>query len=125
MENSLKTIIPIVGYDLPIASQRILDGDCSGLYCFRHKITGEYGIGSALSCRNRLNDHVNSLNGYRLRSKLHDWILKNGGITTVNWAPIITFDNIVQEWYSINSTSPLSVGGGNILKGFGQYPVEY
>lgn len=35
-----------------------------------------------------------------------------------------TFDNIVQEWYRINSTNPLSVGGANILKGFAQYPAR-
>lgn len=87
MENSLKTIIPIVSYNLPIANQMILDGDCSAGSAYyivlNTKITGKYGIGSALSCRNRLNDHINSLNGHRLRSKLHDWILKTGGITSV------------------------------------------
>jgi hypothetical protein len=67
MENTLKTIIPIVEYKLPIGYQKVLDGDCSGLYCFIHKTTGKDGIGSALSCRNRLNDHINSLNGHRLR----------------------------------------------------------
>lgn len=124
MENTLITIIPIVEYKLPIGYQKVLDGDCSGIYCFISKTSGKYGIGSALSCRKRLNDHINSFNGHRLRSKLHDWILNYGGITMVKWAPIITFDNIVQEWYSINSTSPLSVGGTNILKGFGQYPAR-
>jgi hypothetical protein len=49
MDNSLKTILPapapprprargIVDYNLPIAYQRVLDGDCSGLYCFKHKM---------------------------------------------------------------------------------------
>jgi hypothetical protein len=83
MDNSLKTILPIDEYKLPIAHQRVLDGDCSGIYCFKHKPSGKYGIGSALSCRNRLNDHINSLNGHRIRAKLHDWIINNGGITTV------------------------------------------
>lgn len=36
------------------------------------KKTGYYGIGSAISCRSRLIDHMNSFNGHRLRSHLHD-----------------------------------------------------
>lgn len=124
MDNSLKTIITIDEYKLPIAHQRVLDGDCSGIYCFKHKPSGKYGIGSALSCRNRLNDHINSLNGHRTRAKLHDWIINNGGITTVTWAPATARGSLVQQWYSINSTSPLSVGGLNTLRGFGQYPAR-
>lgn len=39
----------------------------------------------------------------------------------IKWAPIISYDNIVQEWYSINYAFPLSQGGVKILQGFGQY----
>lgn len=48
------------------------------------KKTGYYGIGSAISCRSRLIDHMNSFNGHRLRSHLHDWIITNGGVSSVN-----------------------------------------
>ena len=72
MQFSLKTIKPNIMYDLPLGSQKVIDGDCSGVYCFVHKKTGEYGIGSAISFRNRLNDHMNSFYGNRLRSHLHD-----------------------------------------------------
>jgi hypothetical protein len=97
MELTLKTINPIVVYDLPLDYQRVVDGDCSGIYCFKHKKTGKFGIGSALSCRNRLNDHMNSLYGHRPRTTLHNWIINNGGIVSVNWSPIITYNNIVQQ----------------------------
>ena len=111
MKLSLKTIKPITMYDLPIGYQKSVDGDCSGIYCFMHKNTGNYGIGSALSCRSRLIDHMNSFNDHRLRSHLHNWIMINGGISSVKWAPIITHDNIVQEWYNVNYAFPLSKGG--------------
>jgi hypothetical protein len=72
MKLDLKTIKPIIMYDLPLEYQKVADGDCSGIYCFVHKSTGDYGIGSALSCRSRLIDHMNSFNGHRLRSHLHN-----------------------------------------------------
>lgn len=121
MQLSLKIIKPNIMYDLPLGSQKVIDGDCSGIYCFVHKETGKYGIGSAISLRNRLNDHMNSFYGNRLRSHLHDWVMTNGDLSSIKWAPVITYDNIVQEWYSINYAFPLSQGGAKILQGFGQY----
>lgn len=64
---------------------------------------------------------MNSFNNHRLRSQLHDWIMINVGVSSVKWAPIITFDNIVQEWYIVNYAYPLSKGGAKLLQGFGQY----
>jgi hypothetical protein len=71
MELNLKIINTTNMYDLPIGYQKVVDGDCSGIYCFKHKAIGKYGIGSALSCRNRLNDHMNSFNSHRVKSYLH------------------------------------------------------
>lgn len=85
-----------------------------------HK-TGKFGIGSAISFRNRLNDHMNSFYGNRLRSHLHEWVMNNKNLSSIRWAPIISYDNIVQEWYSINYAFPLSQGGAKILQGFGLY----
>nr|YP_009710351.1 hypothetical protein [Ceratocystis albifundus]QFX74853.1 hypothetical protein [Ceratocystis albifundus] len=121
MELSLKTIKPNKMYNIPLKYQKVLDGDCSGIYCFVHKETGNFGIGSAISCRDRLYDHMNSFYGHRLKSRLHEWVLANGGISSVKWAPIITYDNIVQEWYNQNYAFSLSKGGAKILQGFGQY----
>ena len=118
---SLKTIRPNIMYNLPIENQKVIDGDCSGIYCFLHTETGNFGIGSALSFRSRLLDHINSFRGHRQRFHLHDWILANGGLSSVKWAPIISFDNIVQEWYNTNYAFPLSRGGTNLLQGFGQF----
>jgi hypothetical protein len=115
MQLSLKTIKPNHMYNIPLKYQKVIDGDCSGIYCFVH-ISGKFGIGSAISLRNRLNDHLNSLYGHRLKSYLHEWVIANGGISSVKWAPIITYDNIVQEWYSINYAFPLSQGGTKILQ---------
>ncbi len=124
MKLTLKEINPLSVYSLPIAKQKVIDGDCTGIYCFKHVDTGYCSIGSALSCRNRLNEHMVSVNGHRPQTFFHKWISENGGIASIRWAPIITFNNIVQEWYNINYDSPLSVGGANILQGFGQYPIR-
>src|SRR6218665_2002200 len=97
MQLSLNTIKPNIMYDLPLKYQKVIDGDCSGIYCFVHKETGNYGIGSAISCRDRLYDHMNSFYGHRLKSRPHGRVLANGGISSVKWAPIIIYDNIVQE----------------------------
>lgn len=118
---SLKKLIPNITYDLPIKNQKVIDGDCSGIYCFIDEKTGNVGIGSAISCKNRLKDHMNSFNGHRSKSYLHEWVLENGGITSIKWAPIITYDNIIQDWYNINYVLSLSKGGAKILQGFGQY----
>jgi len=37
MQLSLKTIKPNIIYDLPLGSQKVIDGDCSGVYCFVNK----------------------------------------------------------------------------------------
>ena len=93
---SLKTINPNIMYNLPLEYKKVIDGDCFGIYCFVHTKTGNYGVGSAISCLSRLLYHMNSFNGHRLRSHLHNWIMANGDVSSVKWAPIITYDNIVQ-----------------------------
>ena len=44
--------------------------------------------------------------------------MANGDVSSIKWAPIISYDNIVQQWYSINYAFPLSQGGVKILQGF-------
>jgi len=124
MELNLKEINPYCVYSLPIGKQKVIDGDCTGIYCFKHVDLGYCSIGSALSCRNRLNEHMSSLKGHRPQTFFHQWVLNNGGIAPIRWAPIITFNNIVQEWYNLNYDSPLSVGGTNLLQGFAQYSIR-
>jgi len=124
MELNLKELNPYCVYSLPIGKQKVIDGDCTGIYCFKHVDLGYCSIGSALSCRNRLNEHMSSIMGHRPQTFFHQWVSDNGGIAPIRWAPIITFNNIVQEWYNLNYDSPLSVGGANILQGFGQYSIR-
>lgn len=123
MKSSLTTIIPIKSYNIPILYQKLDNADCSGIYIFFHK-TGNIGLGSALSCRDRLQDHINSFYGNRAKTFIHRWILNNGGIKSVKWAPNITYVNVVQEWYNYNFDSTLSFAGTNILQGFGQSSVR-
>ncbi len=123
MKSSLTTIIPIKSSNIPILYQKLDNADCSAIYIFLHK-TGNIRLGSALSCHDRLQDHINSFYGNRAKTFIHRWILDNGGIKSVKWAPIITYDNVVQEWYNYNLDSTLSLGGTKFLQGFGQYTVR-
>lgn len=67
---------------------------------------------------------MNSFYGNPTKTFLLRWILDNGGINSVKWAPIITYDNVVQEWYNYYFYSALSLGGTIILQGFGQYLIR-
>lgn len=95
MQLSLKTIKPNIMYDLPLGHNKVIDRDCSGIYCFVHK-TGKFGIGSAISFPSRVNGYMNSFYGHCLRSHLHDWVMGNGDLSSIKWAPIISYDNIIQ-----------------------------
>lgn len=72
------TFIPSELYNIPILHQKVKDADCSGVYVFVHT-SGKIGLGSALSCRDRLQDHLNSFYGHRPNTFLHKWVLDNGG----------------------------------------------
>lgn len=84
-------------YDLPLLHKTVKYGYCSLLYCFVHK-TVKFLTGYAVSYLNRLNDHINIFNGHRSISHLHEWVIDNGDVSSVKWAPIIIYDNIVQQW---------------------------
>ena len=120
LEFNENTYTPIKMYNIPILRQKVEDADSLGVYIFKHK-SGKLAVGSALSCRDRLQDHLNSFYGHRPKTFLHEWVLENGGIESVRWAPMITYDNIVQKWNSNNFDLPLSIGGYRILQGFGLY----
>ena len=53
-----------------------------------------------------------------MRSYTHKLIINNGGLSSVKWAPILTFDIIVQEWYNVKFSFSLSKGGSKILLGY-------
>ena len=108
LKSTNNTFIPTEVYNIPIIRQSVKDADCSGVYVFLH-ISGKLGLGSALSCRDRLQYHLNSFYGNRPGTFLHKWILDNGGITSVKWAPLIIYDNLIQKWSSCNFYSPLSL----------------
>lgn len=65
-------------YNIPILHQKVKDADCSGVYVFVHA-SGKIGLGSALSGRDRLQDHLSSFYGHRPSTFLHKWVLDNGG----------------------------------------------
>lgn len=74
MKSSLTRIIPIKSYNIPLLYQKVEDADCSGIYVFVHK-TGKIGLGSALSCRVRLQDLMNSFYGNRPNYIVEYWTM--------------------------------------------------
>ena len=71
MQLSHNIFVPIKDYKIPILRHKVENADCSGVYIFVHK-SGKIGIGSALSCRDRLQDHLNSFYGHRITTFLHN-----------------------------------------------------
>lgn len=62
MESSPNTISPLNRFYIHILRQKVEGADCSCVYVFVHG-SGKIGIGwspAALSCRDRLQDHLNS-----------------------------------------------------------------
>lgn len=72
MALSLDKISHVDSYSLPIGNQVVTNGTQAGVYAFIHEDTSHVGIGSAISCRSRLVDHMNSFNGHRSTTFLHD-----------------------------------------------------
>lgn len=69
---SLNDISHVENYELPIRKQVVLNGAHAGVYAFIHEETSHVGIGSAISCRSRLVDHMNSFNGHRPTTFFND-----------------------------------------------------
>ena len=126
MELDLSSIHPIVSYTLPLTTnvEPIANIADSGVYAFVHSETSSVGIGSAVSCRSRLIDHMRSFEGNRDKTYLHTWINDHGGIDSVRWAPIITMSNIEMPLRTNLTIDTLSVGGSKILRAFAQYPIR-
>lgn len=67
---SLTDISHIESYTLPVMNLR--NGMDSGVYAFVHNESGNVGIGSAISFRGRLTDHMRSFNGTRETTFMHE-----------------------------------------------------
>lgn len=67
---SLTDITHIDSYTFPIRNMR--NGMDSGVYAFVHNDSGHVGIGSAISFRARLTDHMRSFTGKRDTTFMHD-----------------------------------------------------
>jgi hypothetical protein len=72
MDLDLSKVIAHKSYKLPIKKINFLEGELSGIYCFKHLKSGSIFIGSALSFQARLRDHLNSLKGHRTATFFHE-----------------------------------------------------
>lgn len=74
---------PYATYTLPLNKQVVPNVHDSGIYGFFFNRPGkdtDLGLGSAVSCRARLTDHMNSFYGHRTQNYMHKFVMANGGL---------------------------------------------
>ncbi len=123
MALDLQQITPTISYTLPLRRQDVLNGQNAGVYAFIHD-SGHVGIGSAMTCTARLQDHLRSFTGSRDSTFMHTWVKEHGGLDSLNWAPIITMPNLETVWMKSNSMDTLSAGADKVLQCITQYPTR-
>jgi hypothetical protein len=72
----------------------------SGIYIFYHN-SGKFAIGSALSFKRRLTDHLNQFKGHRTMQKLQKFVDANGGLKNLSWSPLIITPNYYDLFISL------------------------
>lgn len=72
----------------------------SGIYIFVNS-SGKLAIGSAMSFKRRLIDHMSSFKGHRIMQKLHKFTKENGGVTELSWAPLVITPNYYDLFISL------------------------
>jgi hypothetical protein len=119
---NLASIVPNKAYTLPLGTQKVPQAHGSGVYGFF--FNDELGLGSAVSCRARLVDHMASFYNHRDQNYMHKFVMSHGGIENLTWSPLITSTNLVHDWNVSHSTTQLSLGGHKTLLGFTQFPLR-
>lgn len=80
------TLVPNQSFSLPIGYQEVPGLYDSGVYGFFFTdLSGSQhlGLGSALSCRARLIDHLSRFNSTGVRQFMHKFVDRNGGISNL------------------------------------------
>nr|YP_007475441.1 hypothetical protein H888_mgp04 [Microbotryum cf. violaceum BFL-2013]AGE14654.1 hypothetical protein [Microbotryum cf. violaceum BFL-2013] len=67
---------------------------------------------------------MRSFLGSREQQFMHKYVMENGGISKLTWAPLITTPNIVHNWHVDHSTLDISLGGSKALRGFSQLSIR-
>lgn len=74
-------LLPHNKYTLPLKYQEVEFGEDSGVYGFFFNGDEKLGLGSAISCRTRLTDHMASFYDNRPQQFMHKYVMRNGGLT--------------------------------------------
>lgn len=114
-------------FTLPLKTQQVPNVDDSGVYGFFFNSGNEVtkvGLGSSISCRARLIDHMASFNDHRTQQYMHSFVMANGGLNNLTWSPLITSPNLVHNWNISNISSDMSLGASKVLRGFAQFPLR-
>lgn len=120
------TVNPNNVFTLPLGELEVPNMHDSGVYgfFFTSMDDSKLGLGSALSCEARLNDHINSFKGRRIQQFMHKYVMTNGGLANVMWSPLITSPNLVHNWHTQLNSFNISLGASNTLTGFAQFPIR-
>lgn len=92
---SRNSIVPNNSYSLPLKHQKVLSAHDSGIYGFF--LEDKLGLGSAISCRARLTDHMASFNGNRRQHFMHQYVRAKNALPELTLSPLITTPNLVHE----------------------------
>lgn len=113
-------------FNLPLKQQIVPNADDSGIYGFfiNSEEDIKVGLGSAISCRGRVVDHMASFNGHRTQQFMHKFVMAGEGLNNLKWSPLITTSNLVHNWNVNNISSDISLGASKILRGFAQFPLR-
>lgn len=114
-------------YTLPLGTKVVPNAYDSGIYGFFLNTQDggiKVGLGSSISCRARLIDHMASFYGHRTQQFMHKFVMDNGAINNLTWSPLITCDNLVHNWSVNNVGSDMSLGASKVLRGFAQFPLR-
>lgn len=82
---------------------------------------GKYAIGSAMNFQRRLRYHMSSFNEHRVKQKLQNFTIKNGGLKELSWSPLIITPNFYNLFISHNPNYVLSKGELQILIALTQF----
>lgn len=94
-------IKPYNSFTLPLKQQgeAVPNADDSGIYGFfmHSEESIKVGLGSAISCRARLVDHMASFNGHRTQQFMHKFVMAGEGLNSLKWSPLVTTSNLVHN----------------------------
>lgn len=97
--------IPSIQYSLPYVTAvpgQIISNLSTGVYLFHHVESGQQYIGSSCNMAIRLSGHLSQFSGAIAPSKLHNFVMANGGLNSVLWSPLYTTFDFTSQFFHLH-----------------------